>query len=249
MLNRLSFIFCLLFLVFGLSNTIFAQTTDSIVKEKELSAIKIENERIKAHDLQDLLGKISYYYEIPIGLEIELNETPSPVYIDFKEGTLSQLLDEIVKHYDDYSWEIKDGAVNVFPKSKYRDDFLKELLDTKIGSFKISEKTTCVGLGRDLVKTAEIDKVLKANNMRFIEQNMSGFYIMTLGEKFTLEASDMTLKEILNKVVKESPTAEHWEIRREDWDRQVFRIFVSASSEETPKELRQIRWSIGDFDF
>lgn len=246
MLKKLSLTFWMLFLVFDLSHAGIAQKPDSADKNKDLSEVTISSRRFKQQSLQDLLSQISYIYEIPIGLEVEMNDLRVPVSFDFKGGKLPDLLNEIVKYCSDYSWEIKDGAVNVFPKDKYRDGLLKELLDTRISDFTVAENTNCDGFTRSLIETIEIDRILKANGMRFIEQDMSGFYIMTLGDKFTFKASDLTMKTILNKVVKKNPFADFWVIERANWDTQVLRLSVIAVDTNLPPEYRKIEFP--DFD-
>lgn len=82
-----------------------------------LPAFHIEEQSIEA-----FFSDFSLTNDIPIALEIASNNDELATFrADFSGGTLSEFLTLFVAQYEEYTWEIKDGVLNVFPKEKYRD--------------------------------------------------------------------------------------------------------------------------------
>ena len=78
--------------------------------------------QIQEQGIEAFFSDLSLTYDIPIALEIASNNDGLATYmIDFKGGTLSEFLTRFVAEHKEYTWEIKDGVVSVFPKEKYRD--------------------------------------------------------------------------------------------------------------------------------
>ena len=151
---------------------------------------------------------------------------------NFKKGSLSDLLNEFVAKHDQYTWEIRDGAVNIFPKDKYRDALFRDLLATQIGSFAVKKKTSCLELAKSLAATSEVKKVLAIYGTSYRERSFSGGYFPQVGQNFALDVSNMTLRSTLNKVIKESPAARFWLVTRNS-DQTVF-LSVGARFEDSP---------------
>ena len=124
--------------------------------------------------------------------------------------------------------------VSVFPKDKNRDVVLTELLATELPGFSLKEKTSCWALGDALVATPEIRRILEANRMTYSAGYIGGFYIQQLGQHFTLNVSQMTLKSTLDKVVKESPVAKIWIVKR-DSSEETLLLRLNARLENAPK--------------
>ncbi len=230
----LRFAICVLVMFLGASNFYYAQKSAVVSKDGKLAVMQLENVQIEAQSIGRLFSKLSLFYNIPIGLETALNDDEFATYnIDFKKGTLSDLLTQFVSQHNYYIWEIQDGVVYIFPKNNYRDVLLSELLETKISSFSVKEETSCWMFVESLVDTLEIESVLKANGTTYRERNFSGAYIPQVGRNFTLDVSNTALKSILNKVVKESPKAKFWHITRNSYDQTVF-IGLEARHENFP---------------
>jgi hypothetical protein len=224
----------ILVLFFGANNFLYAQKFDPATKDADLAARLLENVQIESQSIGSLFSHLSLYYDIPIGLETALSDDEFATYqIDFKKGTLSDLLTRFVARYDKYDWEIKDGVVNVFPKGNQRNVLFKELLDTTISSFSVKENTSCVALIKSLLTTPEIKRILEINETTYRTPIPGGFGIQQVGRDFKLDVSNMTLKSILNKVIKESPTANFWLITRDSYDQALF-VNLSARHEELP---------------
>jgi len=211
-----------------------ALTQRATVWAKVDTAMQLPPRQIEEQGIQAFFSDLSLTYDIPIALEIASNDNDFTIYIDnFEGGTLSQFLNRFVAQHEEYTWELKDEVVSVFPKEKYRDPIFKELLGTRLKTFSIPEKTNCWALEDALVKTPEIKKVLEAHFLQVSGRNFSGGYLPQLGRNFKLDVSNTTLGSLLNTVIKQSPVARIWFIKRYNYD-QTFAIRFNARHEDAP---------------
>lgn len=205
-----------------------------------LAQLRLANIHIKTQGIGQFFSRLSLANDIPIGLEIAAHEDASAIYrIDFQRGTLAQLLTQFVAEHQEYAWEMRNGVVNVFPKDQYRDAVLTQLLATEVGKFSVKKRTNCWALSDALAATPEIKSILDANRMRHSPGYVGGFYIPQLGKNFALTVSHMNLKSILDKVVKESPVAKIWIVKRNSPEEML--LTVNARAENLPKN-----WPKGD---
>jgi hypothetical protein len=203
----------------------------------QLPATHIEEQGIEA-----FFSDLSLTHDIPIALEIASNNDELATYrTDFKGGTLSEFLLRFVAQHQEYMWAINDEVLNIFPKEKYRDPIFKQLLGTELKTFSIREKTSCWALEDALVSTPEIKKALEALALQVSGRNFSGAYLPQLGRNFRLDISNTTLESLLNRVIKQSPVARMWFIKRYSYDR-TFAIRFDARHEDAPSfDSRAIR--------
>lgn len=180
-------------------------------KGSNLAQMPLANVLLEDESIAQLLGRFSFAYNVPLGLEIARGDSePSFYRIDFKKGTLSDLFTQFVTEHKEYSWKIEDGVVNVFPKEDYRDPIVREVLKTKILSFSVPQQTTTMTFGKNLLSSPEIKSILELYGLSYDTGYLGGFYIQQLGQRYSFHASNMQLKSILNKVIKESPVAQNW---------------------------------------
>lgn len=228
------FVVCVLALLLATPSVFYARREAVAATQNDLATRSLENVRIEAQSIGALLEKLSLHYDIPVGFEAASNDDERVDYqLDFKKGLLSDLLNEFVARHDQYAWEIRDGVVNIFPKDNYRDALFKDLLATQIDSFAVKKKTSCLELAKSLAATSEVRKVLAAHGTRYQERTFSGSYIPQVGQNFALDVSNMTLKSMLNKVIKESPAARFWLVTRNSSD-QTFFLSLGARFEDSP---------------
>ncbi len=195
-----------------------AQSPDSLRKNTDLATRLIKNVALEGK-FSNLLTRLSLDYDIPLGLEISSDEQLSNHYkVELSEGTVADLMSQIVSQNGQYDWIIENGVVNIFPRDKYRDAFLAELLTVRIGSFAVDKNSDCLKLQNDLVKAPEIKAVIDAHGMQ-TGINFSGAYIPRLGQQFSLKVSDITLKALLNQIIRESPLARTWIISTDNSSR------------------------------
>jgi len=191
------------------SSRIEAQTRDSAKRNSELATRQIKDVALEGQ-LGNLLTRLSLDYDIPIGLEISSDEQKSNHYrVELSEGTIADLMGQIISQNERYDWMIENGVVNVFPRDKYRHAFLAELLNVRIRSFALNKNSSCLKLEDDLVHTPEVKAIIDAHGIQ-TGANFSGWYIPQLGRDFSLKVSDITVKALLNRIIGESPLARTW---------------------------------------
>lgn len=142
---------------------------------------------------------------------------------------------KFVTEHDQYTWKIEGGVVSVFPKDNYRDPILRELLVTEISRFSLKAKTSSWGFGESLVSTPEIRGILKRYRLTYDEGYIGGFYIQQLGQRFAFDVTKMRLKPILDKVIKESPVARIWTVRK-NRSEQTLSLRIEARPEYAPNK-------------
>src|SRR6185369_9362300 len=108
-----------------------AQSLDSSKRNSDLATRLIKNVALEGQ-LWHLLTRLSLNYDIPIGVEISSNEQLSNNYrVELSEGMIADLMGQIIKQNEQYDWLIENGVVNIFPRDKYRNAFLAELLKVR----------------------------------------------------------------------------------------------------------------------
>jgi hypothetical protein len=223
---------CLL-LILLMNISVFAQAAVASNTQTKLESLWLQNVEIKSQTIGTLLSELSLSYNVPIGIEIAASDTSLGNYeLDFKSGTLSQLLTQFVRQHKQYSWTITDGVVNLLPAEDNRDFLLRTLLETKIKDFSIPRNTGCSTFADSLMATPELSRVMKENNSAYRGRDLTGFYIPQLGRTFTLTIFERTLQTTLNAVVRRSPTAKFWVLTRNE-DGTVF-LGLSARHEDMP---------------
>lgn len=185
--------------------------------DEELLDLPIKLFRVDARNIHLTLMTISDTYKVPIGLEVsskdDLLNKRKALTIHIADGTLRKFLDEVVKQNTLYTWEVRDGVINVFPKTPYRDKLLVEILRTRIHRFSVGNSTSRFNFRESLTKVSEVKNLLLTSGLQFENEVFSSRGIATLGRDFSLEVSDWSLADILNQVVKKSE-AKYWVVRR-----------------------------------
>jgi len=208
---------------FYAATTLHAQKPTETRKRENLSSLPLENVHIEAQGIELFFSDLSLDHDIPVGLEIASNDDAFARYdIEFKKGTVADFLNQFTKAYNLYSWDIKDGVINIFPKAGYRDLVLDSLLNTQIANFRIGANTSCWKAVDLLLATVEVKRNLQASGMTQSGLNFSGGYFPQLGREFTLDVSDMTVKSILNKMAKDSPLARMWAGKKYGYEQTFF---------------------------
>jgi len=181
-----------------------------------LAEMQLRAVSVKSQNLLTALSDIANTYGVPIGLEVSPEDDllkGRNIVVRLESGTLKEVLDSVVSQNPLYTWDVEDGVVNVFPKGN-REPFLKTLLETRVGKFSITPNTSRFTLRVNLTGSPELKDVLdnfgvKADNQIFLSRDAA-----SLGKDFSLELSDVTVKYILNRVIKDSG-AKYWMVNRD----------------------------------
>ncbi len=131
------------------------------------------------------------------------NTKEKKISINVKNEPLDKVLDEIVLKLQYYKWDLNNGVINIYPiigvNERYRD-----LLKIKIKNFSLllnekGETNRVSKIREEIFKLPEVKEFLKTKNLFF-----SGSRIFSpnlrIGLKENLMFSDLTLKELLNKI-------------------------------------------------
>jgi hypothetical protein len=211
----------------------FLVAQDSVgVENSALGSTRLKNVDIQSQSIEGLFSALSLSYDIPIGLEIAIDDSARDVYyLKLASGTLSDLLTQFAEEYPEYDWEIKDSVVNIHPKKPFRDNVLGKILEVQVPSFSVTPKTNCWTLESRLTQIAGVKEITDAYGLQPQGLNFSGPQIPQLGRNFTLELTNVTIRSLLNRVVKESPTAKIW-IMKKYTNQPIFFIRFNARDED-----------------
>ena len=235
---------CGVALLLGAAGAARAQDLEvSAPKAKEtLATRQLEDVSLSGQGLHSILADLALQYDVPIGFEQAMNKnTDLAMYeLEFKKGTLAELFRQLLSEHKEYSWQITDEVVFVFPKDAYRDPIVENLLRVQIGSFSLGKGTVVFEAERKLCETPELKSLVDAYNLSSVGWVFSGFYFPQLGRDYTLNVSDASVQSILNRIIRESPTGKFWSIVRDSSDH-TLSISLAAQHEDTPRELRRRR--------
>jgi hypothetical protein len=176
---------------------------------------------IKQHNVPVALYDIADKYNIPIGVEVSSEDDPQKdgnISVQINGGTLRDVLNSIVSQNPIYTWDVEDGVINVYPRGN-RDPLLQTLLEAKIQAFSVEKKTSRFKFREDLTKRPELKGVLDSYGVTPVNEIFGGRDIAVLGGNFSLNVSDMKVKSILNRVIRDSQT-KYWIIDRYGPNRQ-----------------------------
>lgn len=220
-------------LLFGISLTVSAQ-------EVLLATKQLKDVRVRSENLSSLLADIALQYDIPIGFERAMNDGDfKEMRIRIEKVTLAELLTQLMAEHREYSWEINDGMVHVFPKEGRRDPIVERLLNVEIKTFLLKKGTVTWDVETTLLKTPEFKEVVDAYGLGSLGWTSSGFYIPHLGKNYALNVSKTTVRSILDRIVRESPTSKFWYVNRDSREH-TFSIGLAARHEGTPQNFRRI---------
>ena len=201
-----------------------------------LAQMLLENVHIQGQSVSELLSRLALKYEIPIGLEMARpGKLPTFCRLDLWKGTFTDLLTQFVTDHNEYTWQIEDGVVSIFPRDAYRDHLMNQLLATEINDFSVKKGTVTWTLSQSLFSTPEIETILEPYELSDGSENFSGFFFQQLGKEFSFSVSHMKLKSILDKIIKESPVAKFWIVSNNYLSNSVT-LIVNASAEYPPEE-------------
>jgi len=176
---------------------------------------RLDNIEIIEANLHLALSRLSEEYGIPIGVEVVKGGNKGPkIALRMKDGTVQEVLDALVRQDARYNWSLDENVINVTPNSE-RDVFLRDLLDAKIRTFSITENGNTFDLRMRIVELPEVKTRL---NQAGIQPRVSAYTnadTAALGDRFTLTMSNVTLRNILNEIVKsETSEAKYWVVTR-----------------------------------
>jgi hypothetical protein len=208
-LIKYSFLWLVAVLVLGATD-LRAQVSD-----QELLNTRIEQFEVKEQSINLVLAKIAYDYGVPIGLVMgPEKEKPvrKSITISLQDGRLKELLNAVTEQDSRYEWKVVEGVINVSPKVN-RDPFLEDLLVTRIQHFYLDQDSNRYRLRNDIMDLGEIKVKLDREGVTPMVIAVTGVDFTKLGAKSSLSLTDVTLREILNQIIRKSET-KYWVLNR-----------------------------------
>ena len=213
----------LLILVFATGS--FAQSEARGVG-KSAADIAVTDLRIEGTNINKLLAKIAYKYDVPISLEVATNEDllkTDRLAVQLKKGTLSDVFDDIIKQKPSYMWEASDRTIQVFPKSDYRDPLLQTLLEIKVAHVSVRKSTVKLNFRETLTRRPELKILLGSYGVRPLNEGFSHHDFETFGGDFSLCLENMSVRSILDSIIQTTRT-KYWFIKRDEESKEFFLI-------------------------
>jgi hypothetical protein len=219
--NRSSLRIARIVLVFFLSSAIAsAQQPGTLLSSKPIASFDET-----ANTISDLLARLAYAYQVPIGVEVVERSTGSAkelsIRIPVKSGTVRDVLEATVKAQPSYTWQEVDGVINVVPRQH-----VDSVLDVVIAKFEIKELGKYEAL-RKLTSTPEVQSWLARTGLR--ERSLTGGVLSTSpatsdGAKWiSLNMTNTNVRTILNQIMKTSGAYE-WVYFRYGPDNRFFSL-------------------------
>lgn len=191
---------------------------------RELIDDQIDDLDLKASNIHLMLSRLSAATKIPIGLEVSPHDdllTDQPMKLKMQKGTLRTALDSIVKQNPLYTWKIQDGVVNVLPTDPNRDHLIRAVLETKLEKFAIQPGMSRFALRQIVTAMPEVKSILAAESVHPENQSFMSRDFDPLGRSFSLEASNISVTELLNRVIRDSQT-NYWVVLRQGERKEYF---------------------------
>lgn len=155
-----------------------------------------------------------------------------PITLYINDGSLKDVFDEIVRQMENYKWEINDEVVNIFP-TKGRNKKFEELMKMNVGSFRFEKGKTVDDVTKKILALPEFGSFMAKNKLRFDGMRTGNFDFITEAQygrliNEDLDFSDLTFRELLNKVTK---------VKRGGWILNWKRVFANRGAEPTDLDI------------
>lgn len=131
------------------------------------------------------------------------------VSVEIKNATIEDIFNAIVRANPKFAWEKSNGIVRFFPKNN-KNQTLQNLLDTKVAKFTIEPNSTVNVVAAKILNSTEIKAALLKSNTNY-SSDTNNSSDKKLNTDSPLEFSDLTLQELLDRIVKETK-AKFWSI-------------------------------------
>lgn len=149
---------------------------------------------------------------IPIGIEESVGPEASRYdrIVRVENGTLREILDSLVEQEKEYTWEIRNGAINIYP-ARARDGVLKSFLETRVTAFIVGKGEGRMAISRKINNLGSVQSFLGSRNLVL---GISTLPDVLLDKTIDLNAHETDLRGVLNEIVKTRPESKRWLIKR-----------------------------------
>lgn len=187
--------------------------TASAFDQPDLLTRQIKATTIKGESITQVIGRLTAEYAIPVGLELA-DEKLTPyreLDLDLPETNLKDFLDAVIAKDSRYTWKLEGGVIHLWPVTG-RDTLVATLLDTKISHFAFSGGISLYHIHHEIMNLPEIGSQLVVADVAPLIFLNSG-NMQKLKKEISFAASDLTLRELLDRVILETDS-KRWVITR-----------------------------------
>jgi len=215
----------LILLIIVFTGSQFAQS-ETRSREKSVTDVGVTDLQIEGKNINQLLAKIAYKYDVPISLEVASDEdlvNSKVLTVQLKKGTLADVLNNIVKQKPSYTWKTSDSVIRVFPNDDFRDPLLQTVLQTRINHIVVRKSTAKLNFREALTRSPELKNLLVSYGVRASNEAFSRSDINPFGGDFSIDLVDVPVRSVLDTLIKNSKT-KYWFINREGENREYLLI-------------------------
>lgn len=172
--------------------------------------------RFEADNVNLLVSQISDKFRIPIGLEVSHKDdllNGRKILVEVDSGTIKDVLNAFVAQQNIYVWETTDGVVNIFPRDTYRDPILREILRTEVAQITVTNRTSRIDFRKTVLGDENLKKVIISTGLIAEPEVFTSYDTNVLGGNVGFADSNITLRALLNKVIRNSKT-KSWIVSR-----------------------------------
>lgn len=183
----------------GVGTQSSAQNNGNKLLDRELSL------HLNKATLIYVLDTLAIDHRVPIGLEKAPSLGDEAKFdIDVEKASLREVLDLIVQQEPGYQWTMRNGVINLSPTGE-RSEFVATLLETRIRHFTTGRRIDKFELRSSILQLPEVRDLLVSRGVtinRFSDypDNQSA----PASRGIDLSISDVSVREILNTVVRDS---------------------------------------------
>jgi len=170
----------------------------------------VSNYEESGHDLEATVNELREKFRVPVGMDLETLSDRRPIAINVPRGNVADVLNAIVAQQHGFKWAEVNGVVNIGPQHNPN-----SILELRIAHFRINQ-AGYDQIHHAIVSLPEVKTWLEDNHLT---EDGSTVVIGGVGPGHplkplvTLDLQEITLREILNRIIK-CPSYVEWTISR-----------------------------------
>jgi hypothetical protein len=184
---------------------------------------QVSNYEDSGHDFETTVNDLMQKFEVPVGMDLETLSDRHPISVNVPRGKVADVLNVIVAQRRGFKWAVINGVVNVGPRQN-----AKSIVDLRISHFRIN-RASFDQLHAAIVSLPEVKSWLGDNHLTERGARVV-IGAVSPGQPFkplvSLDLQDVTLREILNGIIKCSGY-HAWSVSRDGDNNQYLSIGVN----------------------
>jgi len=160
---------------------------------------QVRNYQDTAYDFLTALDDFTRTCGVPTGIDLEMPLKQRRLSVDVSRGTVIDVLNAIVAQEPSYKWVKVNGVINVMPE-----EHENSILDLRIPHLQLANADSS-GVHAAIVSLPEVKEWLEQNHLTERTPNYMEIIVgknRDVMPRVSLDLHDMTLREILNRILK-----------------------------------------------